>query len=708
MTKGYRRTITIDFDSSQVGKGADNVRAAMRELDSEFRKGSAEIERYGKNSQKLGLEKDVLTKKIELQEQKVSQLQKKYEESVEKLGEYHKSTLKAKTELNDSEAALGKLQDRYVKVTDEIEKQSGALGRFATNVEDFKKKVKDAGVDLDKLADNFIKIGTVLTGVSVGAASMSMNFDKEMSKVIAATGRTGDDIKDLRNIIINTSNQYGISAADMATAAQRVAWDWDNAAQKLDNAARLSVVGVTDVTTAVKLLESVATAYGSTIEEQTLLVDKLMVAYQKGEFSMGELGDSFGKVASIAAESGVSIDELLAIISSSTNVGVSASEAVTSLRQVISSIVKPSKEATDTAERLGIKFNAAALESKGLAGILEDVRKRTRGNTDEMAKLFGNVTALSQVMSISGSDNEYYKETLEDIRKAGGQANQTLKDMQTPAKDLSDAINRLKNMMIEGGSSFDGVIKAASKFVDFIAGMPPGVMTAIGVLGGLMITLGGIAKLILNIETVSKALAVVKAFLFPMTVAETGANIALTGSQAAAAAGGKLLAVVNSMLGTSFTSLLVPMLIVLAIIAAITIAIALLTGRSKDASNALNESTRDMSQSLAQTQRDVNNSINNIQNNSNNLPRYARGTSYHRGGRAIVGEEGPELVDLPAGSRVYSAARTRRMADGSDNGGNVSYNNIYLTVQARDINEKNAFEEFLMNLQQGIRKGAIA
>jgi hypothetical protein len=34
-------------------------------------------------------------------------------------------------------------------------------------------------------------------------------------------------------------------------------------------------------------------------------------------------------------------------------------------------------------------------------------------------------------------------------------------------------------------------------------------------------------------------------------------------------------------------------------------------------------------------------------------PRYASGTSYHPGGLAVVGEQGPELVDLPRGSKVY-------------------------------------------------------
>ncbi len=34
------------------------------------------------------------------------------------------------------------------------------------------------------------------------------------------------------------------------------------------------------------------------------------------------------------------------------------------------------------------------------------------------------------------------------------------------------------------------------------------------------------------------------------------------------------------------------------------------------------------------------------------IPKYANGTDYHPGGPAIVGEEGPELLDLPRGSKV--------------------------------------------------------
>lgn len=46
---------------------------------------------------------------------------------------------------------------------------------------------------------------------------------------------------------------------------------------------------------------------------------------------------------------------------------------------------------------------------------------------------------------------------------------------------------------------------------------------------------------------------------------------------------------------------------------------------------------------------------------SGTIPGFASGTSYAPGGMALVGERGPELVNLPRGSRVHTANQTRGM-----------------------------------------------
>jgi phosphoserine phosphatase len=47
------------------------------------------------------------------------------------------------------------------------------------------------------------------------------------------------------------------------------------------------------------------------------------------------------------------------------------------------------------------------------------------------------------------------------------------------------------------------------------------------------------------------------------------------------------------------------------------------------------------------------------------VPGYAAGTTHHAGGWAMMGENGPELAQLPMGSRVYSAEDSARMVGGS-------------------------------------------
>lgn len=64
------------------------------------------------------------------------------------------------------------------------------------------------------------------------------------------------------------------------------------------------------------------------------------------------------------------------------------------------------------------------------------------------------------------------------------------------------------------------------------------------------------------------------------------------------------------------------------------------------------------------------------------IPMLAKGTNYAPGGLAIVGEKGPELVNLPRGSRVYSNAESRRMAAGG--GVTLNISKLADTMNIRD------------------------
>jgi TP901 family phage tail tape measure protein len=75
---------------------------------------------------------------------------------------------------------------------------------------------------------------------------------------------------------------------------------------------------------------------------------------------------------------------------------------------------------------------------------------------------------------------------------------------------------------------------------------------------------------------------------------------------------------------------------------------------------------------------------------------YARGTSFHPGGLALVGEEGPELLNLPRGSQVLPHRNTMAMLRGSQSmalpSGSGTGGNIYITVNANGNITRNEHE----------------
>jgi hypothetical protein len=87
------------------------------------------------------------------------------------------------------------------------------------------------------------------------------------------------------------------------------------------------------------------------------------------------------------------------------------------------------------------------------------------------------------------------------------------------------------------------------------------------------------------------------------------------------------------------------------------------------------------------------------------LSRLARGTSFARGGLALVGEEGPEMVNLPRGAGVQTAAQTRQSFGGTTIAPTVIIqgNATEATVQKID----NTLRDFAQNFNDGIRRGFI-
>lgn len=79
---------------------------------------------------------------------------------------------------------------------------------------------------------------------------------------------------------------------------------------------------------------------------------------------------------------------------------------------------------------------------------------------------------------------------------------------------------------------------------------------------------------------------------------------------------------------------------------------------------------------------------------------YATGTYNHTGGYAVVGEKGPELVELPTGSKVYPSGTLPNTLSG----GTTVYN---ITIDANSVREFNDIVRIAQSERQSIRMGYV-
>lgn len=147
---------------------------------------------------------------------------------------------------------------------------------------------------------------------------------------------------------------------------------------------------------------------------------------------------------------------------------------------------------------------------------------------------------------------------------------------------------------------------------------------------------------------------------------------------------------VKSMIGDamSFMDLLyIKIMLIVAGITALVAVIAVLIGKG----NEINSAMIGISSATTGTMRAANSKV----------PQYATGTRSARGGLAVVGENGPELVALRGGERIYNSSRTRGMLGG------YAINIGSITIDAKNVKEFNDIVTIAKNEAMSMRQGAV-
>jgi TP901 family phage tail tape measure protein len=255
------------------------------------------------------------------------------------------------------------------------------------------------------------------------AAKQGAEFRQEMANVNSIAQLTEAQLKSLQNQVVAIASDDKIlhGPKALATALYDVYSSGFKGKQALDilrESAEGATAGQTDAATAGRVLMATLNSHIGGVSNASQAMDVLFKIVDRGVLRFEDLAGSLGAVLPTAEKAGISLQQIGAYIAVATKSGQSASEAVNDLLNLITKIANPSKEAEANFKNLGISYGFAALQAKGLPGILAEIQAKTGGNADAIKRLLPDMQAQRGALTALKGAGADYRAELEEMGKA--------------------------------------------------------------------------------------------------------------------------------------------------------------------------------------------------------------------------------------------------------------------------------------------------
>lgn len=459
-------TVEIGGDTTKLSTAMKDVNKETYSLQSELKQINTQLKFNPGSTELLAQKQKVLKESIDATKQKLEQL-KSVESQVKQQfesGELGADKFRAfEREIEQTESKLKGLQ----KQAQEFGSVAGQKFQLAGD------KIKSAGDKIGGVGQKLMPVSTAAAGVGTAAVKMASDFETSGNKVATIADTTQVSMDTLEKGVLNLSTKTGESASDLNEALYQTisaGVQTKDAVSVLGTAVETAKGGFTDTSTAIDTLTTVMNSYQMKTSEAKHVSDLLIQTQNLGKTTVGELGQSLGNVIPTASAAGVSFQDLMGSIAELTKQGLPTSEAITGMKAALSNVIKPTSDAAQTAEKLGINFNQAHLKSVGWAQFLTEIKEKTGGNVTTMGKLFGSVEALNAVTVLAGKGSKDFASVLDQMGKSAGTTDSAVSKMEKgTGASFERAMNSMKNAAIQLGTVLAPVAQKIAQVIQQIA-----------------------------------------------------------------------------------------------------------------------------------------------------------------------------------------------------------------------------------------------
>ncbi len=282
-----------------------------------------------------------------------------------------------------------------------------------------------------------------VVGIGVASVKAAMTFEQSMRNVNSVAHLPEEQFQKLQDDVISFALTTRSSADNVAKSLYMVAsagleldekvksvtvQTKDGAVQMseamavMQAASRAAGAGLADVDEVSKLLISTMRAYGQDAGQAGHITDVFLKVVQSGLVTLPQLAGVMGRLAPMAANLGVSVEEMGYAFARMTNTGLTAEQAATRLNAIFTQMIKPSEGLQEVIEKLGYSSGTTLIE--GMGGVLPALKAVTE-TVFESTVSIGGMTKAQTTMSLKYpflvDQMDIYKQELAKIIEKEGE-----------------------------------------------------------------------------------------------------------------------------------------------------------------------------------------------------------------------------------------------------------------------------------------------
>ena len=393
------------------------------------------------------------------------------EHEIDELGDEAEEASHDVDELGDEADEASRDVDDLGDEADEAEDEISALARAAEKAGDGFTVFK--GVLSNLLSEVLQELAECLKELGKYALETGMDFESGMSRVVAISGASGDEIDRLTEKAKEMGAKTKFSAGESAEAfgfLAQAGWDTQQMIEGIDGVMNLAAADNIDLANASTIVADALTAMGYKAGDAAKFADVLATASAASNTNVEMMGESFKYAAPLAGVLGYTMEDVAVALGLMANSGIKAETAGTSLRSLFTNLAKPSDQCAEAMEKYGISLTDANGNAKPLNQLLTELRTTFSGLSESeqtaLASTLAHKTGMSGLLAIMNSSEEDFTKMTAAMDNSTGAAERMATTMQDNlAGDVEKLGGAFDTLAINLTEKFNGAMREGAQAI---------------------------------------------------------------------------------------------------------------------------------------------------------------------------------------------------------------------------------------------------